>query len=68
MPGGVKLTSSTQAHHTISLLNFILDKFNLKWEIESLKNRNEELQKANLWLILQSDSCIIRTEFILAGT
>ena len=38
-PRGVKLTSSTQAHHTISLVNYIPDESNLKWEIKSLKDR-----------------------------
>ena len=40
-PGGVKLTSSTWARYTGSLVIFITDKFSLKWETESLKNRNK---------------------------
>ena len=39
-PGGVKLTSSTLAHYTVSLVIFIPDKFSSKWETESFKNRN----------------------------
>ena len=42
-PGRVKLTSSTWAHYTSSLMIFIPDKFSLKWETESLKNRNKEM-------------------------
>ena len=40
-PGEVKLTRSTWAHYTSSLVIFIPDKFSLKWETESLKNRNK---------------------------
>ena len=57
MARGVKLTSSTPAHHTTSLVNFIPDKFNLKWEIESLKHRNDGHQKTDLRLTPQPDSC-----------
>ena len=39
--GRVKLTSSTWTQHTSSLVTFIPDKFSLKWETESLKNRNK---------------------------
>ena len=38
-PGGVKLTGSTQAHHTISLVIFVPDKFNLKWKTVSQKQK-----------------------------
>ena len=38
-PGRVKITSSTQAHHAISLVIFIADKFNLKWGTESQKQK-----------------------------
>ena len=67
-PEGVKLTSSTQAHYTISLVIFIPDKLNLIWETESLKNRKQGHQKAHLWLTFQADSCTILTELILAST
>ena len=40
MPRGAKLTSSTLAHNTISLVNFIPDEFNLK-----MGNRASETQK-----------------------
>ena len=57
MHRGVKLISSTVTHHTISLVNIrkvivniIPYKFNLKWEIESLKQRKEGCQKTNLRL------------------
>ena len=62
-PGGVKLISSTS-----SLVIFILDKFGLKWETESLKNRNKGVSEASLWLTLQPDSCTIHTELMLAST
>ena len=45
-PGGVKLACSTLAHHTISLVNFTPDKFSLKWETESLKNRNKGVSES----------------------
>ena len=38
MPRRVKLTSSTVANHTISLVTYP-DKSNLKWEIESIKQK-----------------------------
>ena len=44
--GGVKLTGSTWAHYTSSLVIFIPDKFSLKWETESLKNRNKGLSES----------------------
>lgn len=44
--GGIRLTCSTLAHHTVSLLNFIHENFNLKWEIEPLKHTNKMHQKA----------------------
>ena len=40
MPRGVKLTSSTLAHHTVSLVNFIPEKFNFK-----MGNRASQTQK-----------------------
>ena len=40
-PGGVKLISSTS-----SLVIFIPDKFCLKWETESLKNRNKGMSES----------------------
>ena len=46
-PEGLKLTSSTQAHYTISLVIFIPDKLNLIWETKSLKNRKQGHQKAH---------------------
>ena len=67
-PEGVKLTSSTQAHYTISLVIFIPDKLNLIWETKCLKNRKQGHQKAHLWLTLQPDSCTVRAELILAST
>ena len=67
-PEGLKLTSSTQAHYTISLVIFIPDKLNLIWETKSLKNRKQGHQKAHLWLTLQPDSCTVRAELILAST
>ena len=45
-PGGVKLTNSTWAHFTSSLVIFIPNKFSLKCEAESLKNRNKEVSKS----------------------
>ena len=66
-PGGVKLTSSTWACYTSSLVIFIPDKFSLKWETECLKNR-KGCQKASLWLTLQSDSRTLRMELVLAST
>ena len=45
-PGGDKLTSSTWAHYTSSLVIFIPDKFSLKWETESLKNRNKGVSES----------------------
>ena len=45
-PGGVKLTSSTWAHYTSSWVIFIPDKFSLKWETESLKNRNKGVSES----------------------
>ena len=44
-PGGVKLKSSTQAHYKISLVIFIPDKFNLKWETESQKQKQRGVRK-----------------------
>ena len=45
-PGRVELTSSTWAHYTSSLVIFIPDKFSLKWETESLKNRNKGVSES----------------------
>ena len=45
-PGGVKLTSSTWAHFTSSLVIFIPNKFSLKGEAESLKNRNKGVSES----------------------
>ena len=45
-PGGDKLTSSTWAHYTSSLVIFIPEKFRVKWEIESLKNRNKGVSES----------------------
>ena len=45
-PGGFKLTSSTWAHYTSSLVIFIPDKFSLKWKTESLKNRNKGISES----------------------
>ena len=45
-PRGIKLTSSTWAHYTSSLVIFIPDKFSLKWETESLKNRNKGVSES----------------------
>jgi len=45
-PGGVKLTSNTWAHYTSSLVSFLPDKFSLKWETESLKNRNKGVSES----------------------
>ena len=45
-PGGVKLTRSTWAHYTSSLVIFMPDKFSLKWETESLKNRNKGVSES----------------------
>ena len=45
-PGGVKLSSSTWAYYTSSLVIFIPDKFGLKWETESLKNRNKGMSES----------------------
>ena len=45
-PGGVKLTRSPWAHYTSSLVIFMPDKFSLKWETESLKNRNKGLSES----------------------
>ena len=42
-PGGDKLTSSTWAHYTSSLVIFIPDKFSLKWATKSLKSRNKRV-------------------------
>ena len=47
-PRGVKLTSSTWAHYTSSLVTFIPDKFSLKWDTESLKNRNKGMSESQL--------------------
>ena len=38
-----------------------------KWEIESLRNRNEGWQKANRWLIPHPDSGTVQIECILAS-
>ena len=38
-PGGVTLTNSTQARHTISLVIFIPDRFSLKWEASQKQKR-----------------------------
>ena len=46
-PGGVKLTSSTWAYYTSSLVIFIPDKFSLKWKTESLKNRNKGISESH---------------------
>ena len=46
-PGGVPLTSSTHAHHTISLVIIIPDKFKLKWEAESQKQNQRGVRKPN---------------------
>ena len=46
IPGGVKLTSSTWAHYTSSLVIFIPEKFRVKWEIESLKNRKKGVSES----------------------
>ena len=45
-PGGVKLSSSTWAYYTSSLVIFIPDKFGLKWETKSLKNRNKVVSES----------------------
>ena len=45
-PGEVKLTRSTWAHYTSSLVSFLPDKFSLKWETESLKNRNKGVSES----------------------
>ena len=45
-PGEVKLISSTWVHNTSSLVIFIPDKFNLKWETEFLKNRNKGVSES----------------------
>ena len=45
-PGGVKLTGRTWAHYTSLLGIFIPDKFSLKWETESLKNRNKGVSES----------------------
>ena len=45
-PGEVKLTSSTWTHYTSSLVIFIPDKLGLKWETESLKNRNKGVSES----------------------
>ena len=44
-PRGVKLTSSTWAHYTSSLVTFIPDKFSLKWETDSL-NRSKGVSES----------------------
>ena len=44
--GRIKLISSTWAHYTSSLVIFIPDKFSLKWETESLKNRNKGVSES----------------------
>ena len=44
-PRGVKLTSSTWAHYTGSLVTFTPDKFSFKWETESL-NRNKGVSES----------------------
>ena len=46
MPGGMKFTSRTEVDYTISLVSFIPDKFNLKWETEFLKNRNKGVSES----------------------
>ena len=45
-PGGVKLTSSTWAHCTSSLVLFIPDKLSSEWETKSLKNRNKRVSES----------------------
>ena len=45
-PGGVRLTNSTWAHYTSSPVIFIPDKFSLKWETKSLKNRNKGVSES----------------------
>ena len=40
------LTSSTWAHYTSSLVTFIPDKFSLKWDTESLKNRSKGMSES----------------------
>ena len=44
--GRVKLTNSTWAHYTCSLVTFIPDKFSLKWETESLTNRSKGVSES----------------------
>ena len=45
-PGEVKLTRSTWVHYTSSLVSFLPDKISLKWETESLKNRNKVVSES----------------------
>ena len=45
-PGEVKLTRSTWVHYTSSLVSFLPDKISLKWETESLKNRNKGVSES----------------------
>ena len=45
-PEGVTLTSSTCDHYTHSLVICIAAKFSLKWETESLKNRNKGVSES----------------------
>ena len=45
-PGGVKLTISTWDHYPSSLGLFSPAKFSLKWETESLKNRNKAVSES----------------------
>ena len=67
-PGGVKLTNSTWAHYTSSLVIFIPDKFSLKWETKSLKNRNKGVSESQPLPNTPARSCTIHMELILAST
>ena len=66
-PGGVQLTSSTQAHHTISLVTFIPE-IQLKVRNRISKIETEGFLKASLCLTLQPYSRTICTELLLAST